>query len=58
MKVSDHNTLALCSAMDVYRGGDDLGGDALQQAVAKDRAVDGRVQIHCPSLPLQRRRER
>lgn len=38
--------------LDVYRGGDDLGGDALQQAVAKNGAMDRRVQVYCPSLPL------
>lgn len=49
---------ALCCGvvvrLHVYRGGDDLGGDALQQAVAKNRAVDGRVQIYCPPLPVHR----
>lgn len=47
-----HVVLCCVVRLDVYRGGDDLGGDALQQAVAENRAMDCRVQIYRPPLPL------
>lgn len=37
-----------------YSSRDDLSRDALQQAVAKNRPMNSRIQIHCLPLPSHR----